>query len=415
MATSRRGGGAAAGKSTGAVRDPHPADEHERLVRALKSGLPPIVILRGEEGWYQSAGVRLVVEAAAAAGMEICRHDADDPDYDVRRLLDDMSTGALFGGARCVVLRSAERVVVDRAQKASAPVREQMLGRLAARAEGLLVLAADKLIATHALVKAAEECGGLVIGCRRLWDSPPPWNPDPRLAEPVVWLVRRARERRIDLAPDQAAYVYAATGNDLAALDEQLQRIAASARPGTQQTTALRDVVGWESGASPFDIAEHMLAGRALRAVGGLETLYRGGAAQRDGSRVLETAGISVQLASAISAKLRETLAGAREVAGGLDPAAATLAAGVKGPPQALAEFTQRLGLRPPHEWARMIEELAVVERRTRTGAGADVNDFVHLALRWRLEERVASREALPRRASPHRGGSYRGSSARGR
>lgn len=411
MATSRRGGSAAAGKP---VPEPHPADEHERLVRALKVGLPPIVILRGEEGWYQSAGVRLAVDAAAAAGMEICRHDAEDPDYDVRRLLDDMSTGALFGGARCVVLKSAERVVVDRALKASAAVREQMLGRLAARAEGLLVLAADKLIVTHALVKAAEQCGGLVIGCRRLWDSPPPWNPDPRQAEPVVWLVRRARERRIDLTPDQAAYVYAATGNDLSALDEQLQRIAA-AGAGARGNMALSEVVGWESGASPYDIAEHMLAGRAPRAVGGLETLYRGGAAQRDGSRVLDTAGISIQLASAISAKLRETLAGAREVAGGLDPTAAAAAAGVKGPPQAMAAFTQRVVLRPPHEWLRMIEELAVVERRTRTSAGADGNDFVHLALRWRLEERAAPREALPRRASPYRGHSYRGPSARGR
>jgi len=398
MAASRRAGGPRGGATSdgkAAVRDPHPADEHDRLVRALRAGLPPIVILRGEEGWYQSSGVRLVVEAAAATGMEICRHDAEDPDYDVRRLLDDLSTGALFGGARCVVLKNAERVVVDRASKASAPVREQLLGRLAARAEGLLVLAADKLIASHALVKAAEECGGLVIGCRRLWDSPPPWNPDPRLAEPVQWLVRRARERRIDLTTEQASYVYAATGNDLAALDGQLQRIEASGG------AALNEVVGWESGASPYDVAEHLLAGRAERAVGGLETLYRGGAAQRDGSRVFDAAGITIQLASAVSAKLRETLAGARGVAAGLDAAAAAAAAGVKGPPQAMAAFAQRLGLRPLPDWGRMLEELALVERRSRTGAGADVNDFVHLALRWRLDERVAPRGGAAPRGAP--------------
>jgi DNA polymerase III delta subunit len=273
-------------------------------------------------------------------------------------------------------------------------VREQLLARIDARAEGLRVLAANKLFATHGLVKAAEE-HGLVIGCRRLWDSPPPWNPDPRQAEPVVWLLRRARERRVDLTPDQASYVYAATGNDLAALDEQLQRIAATGGAG------LREVVGWESGASPYDVAEHLVAGRAARAVGGLETLYRGGAAQRDGSRVLDTAGITIQLANAVSAELRETLAGAREVARGLAPAAAAGAAGVKGPPQALAEFAQRVVLRPPEAWARMVEELAQVERRTRTSAGADVNEFVHLALRWRLEERAAPRGASAPRFRP--------------
>jgi hypothetical protein len=143
------------------------------------------------------------------------------------------------------------------------------------------------------------------------------------------------------------------------------------------------------------------VAGRAARAVGGLETLYRGGAAQRDGSRVLDTAGITIQLANAVSAKLRETLAGAREVARGLAPAAAAGAAGVKGPPQALAEFAQRVVLRPPEAWARMVEELAQVERRTRTSAGADVNEFVHLALRWRLEERAAPRGASAPRLRP--------------
>lgn len=373
-------------KAKGSTREPHPGEEHQRLVEGLRRGLPPIVVLRGEESWYRGRGLRLVVEAATAAGLEVCRHDADDPDYDVRRLLDDLSTGALFGGARCVALSGAEKVVVDRARKAAPLVREAMLARLEKKAEGLLVLVAEKLAANHALVTAAERAGGLVIGCRRLWDNPPPWNPDPRLAEPVQWLVARARERGAALTPDQAAYVVAATGNDLAALDEQLGRLAAAGG------ASLREVVGWEAGASPYDLAEHMVLGRAARAVAGLETLFRGGAAQRDGSRVLDEASVAIQLAAALSAKLREAAAGARAVARGVDARAAAGAAGVKGPPQAIAAFEQRLAARPRDAWERMLDDLAVVERRTRTSSGADAADFVHLALRWRLEPTAARR-----------------------
>ncbi|MEZ6016635.1 MAG: hypothetical protein R3F49_16070 [Planctomycetota bacterium] len=374
----RRGGGGGGG---GSGREPHPGEEFARLTAALRLGLPSIVILRGEERWYQARAVRLLVDAAQAAGMEVCRHDAQDPDYNVGALMDDLSTGALFGGARCVVLQSAERVVVERASKASSAVREALLARVTARMEGLIVLAADKLIVTHALVKAAQEHGGLVIGCRRLWDSPPPWNPDPRLAEPVQWLVARARERKLDLAPDQAAYVVAATGNDLAALDEQLQRIVSSGG------AALREVVGWEAGASPYDVAEHMLMGRAPRALAGIETLFRGGASQRDGTKVLDVASITIQLAAGLSAKLREALAGARAVAAGLDGRAAAAAAGVKGPPQAVQAFEQRLAARDAAAWAQMLDDLAQLERRSRTGAGADATDFAQLAVRWRAAD----------------------------
>ncbi len=373
------GEGAPAKKAS--VRDPHPSDEHVRLVKALEAGLPRAVIARGEESWFRSLAVRRAVEAAERAGMEICRHDAEDPDYSAARLMDDLSTGALFGGARCVVLQNAEKVVVDRAQKASAAVREAFIARIAAGAEGLIVISASKLVANHALVTAAERHGGLVIGCRRLWDSPPPWNPDPRQAEPVQWLVRRAREVGVPLNPDQASYVYMATGNDLAALDAQLQRIAAAG------DTAISEVVGYEAGASPFDVAEHMLAGRAVGAVFHLEALFQGGASQRDGSKVLDTAGIAVQLASALSAKLRESLAGSRARDAGVDISGAAAAAGVKGPPQAMQAFEARLAARDTATFARMLEQLAVVERRTRTSQGADVTDFAHLALAWRRDE----------------------------
>jgi hypothetical protein len=57
------------------------------------------------------------------------------------------------------------------------------------------------------------------------------------------------------------------------------------------------------------------------------------------------------------------------------------------GPParaqQALAELEARVRARPPAHWARVWRDVAELDRRTRTGATVDVNDFARLALRW--------------------------------
>ena len=149
----------------------------------------------------------------------------------------------------------------------------------------------------------------------------------------------------------------------------------------------MREVVSWDAGASPFAVAEHLVLGQAERAVAGIETLFHGGASQRDGSRVIDVGGVTAQFASAVSAKIREALAGSRAMEGGVEPRAAAGVAGVKGPPQALQAFERRAKARPSDDWARMLEELGNVERRARSSAGADATDFAHLAIRWRLRQ----------------------------
>src|SRR5207248_9979613 len=106
---------------------------------------------------------------------------------------------------------------------------------------------------------------------RRLWDGPPPWDPDPRKSELAQWLGARARERHVALSLDEAAYVVAATGNDLHALDGALDRLAQRAGG------SIHDLVGWSNGGSPFDAAELLLSGDPGRAVAAIEALFRAG------------------------------------------------------------------------------------------------------------------------------------------
>lgn len=363
-----------------AARDPYPEDALKALEgRLAQDGPPPpIVILKGEEGYFRRRGVDMCTARAKAEGMEVCRHDAMDPDYSQAALIDDLATGALFGAARAVVVHGAERIVVDRASRVSKAARGAMLSRLEEGAEGMLVLSADKLRVDHALAKAAAAHGGVVVGCRRLYDSPPAWDPDPRKAELVQWCAARARAMEIRLDLSEAAYIAAATGNDLSAIEDQLRRLVGRGRE------AIQELIAWDASASPWEVAEHIAKGDVKRAAAGIETLFSGGASQRDGSRTIDLGGIAAQLSSGLGAKLREAARGAEVLRGGGTPAAAAQAAGVRGPRPAVAAFEARIASRPHGEWAPMLEAFGDLERKTRSRVTVDATDFVHFALRWR-------------------------------
>lgn len=356
--------------------DAHPEEELRGLESSLGQGLAPAYVLRGEERFFRDRAVELVTGAARAAGHELCRHDASDPEFSAATLLDDLAGSSLFASARCIVVHDAPRLLRGSGSEAATAA---LLARMAGTEEGCIVLVGDSLPATGKVVKAAQKAGGRVASFRKLWETPPPWKPDPRQAEVVLWLVAHARRLRIPLSPDEAVYMVAAVGGDLFALDRELQRLVG--REGGQR---IGELVGWSGGASPFAVADAMVAGDAARAVAGIESLFQAGFRGRDGSRTLDAGGLVAILVGAIGGKLRESLAGARALEAGAGEAGARAAAGVKGGPAAVRSFDQRLERRSAKEWSRMNDELGDLERRTRTGALVDAGDFALLALRWR-------------------------------
>ncbi|MCP3914436.1 MAG: hypothetical protein GY711_02640 [bacterium] len=370
---------AARKKATRKARDPHPEEELASLESAfVGADHPPAVVLRGEERYFRDTGVRSVVAAAARAGHELCRHDANDPEFDLPRLLDDLTGGALFATSRCIVVAGADLLLKKAGRRYSAGLQAALLARLAEPDDGVLVLTADNLRADSVVVKAVKKAGGLVLGCRKLWDTPPPWDPDPRRAELVQWLLGKARTRRVQLAPDEAAYVVAATGNDLYALEAQLTRIAERGPSG------LRELVGWDGGGSPWVVAEHIVTVDAPRALAGIESLFAGGFQGKDGTRTLDAGGLTAMLARAVVGKLRETARGAAVLAAGGSSAAAAAAAGVKGP-MAQRSFEARVALREARAWQTMLDDACTLERRSRTWGTVDASDFFAMTMHWAI------------------------------
>ena len=354
-----------------------PHDELAALERALAGGaLPRAFVVRGEERWYRERALERIVAASRAGELELARHDPQDPDFALGSLCDDLAAPPMFAGARAVVVRNAHTLLKKEGTSESAFLRAAQTFLGDAKRAGVLVVEAESLRIDSVLAKSVVAAGGRVSTFRRLWDTAPAWDPDPRKTELVQWLRARARERKIALEPDEALYVAAAVGNDLHALDSALDRVANKGREG------VRGLVAWTSGASPFEVAENLCRGDGARAVAGVAALFRSGFQEKDGSREADLGAVIAVFSGALRSKLRQTLAGALVLDRGGDVAAAAEAAGVTNP-RAKVEFEARLRARPAAEWKRMLASLAELERRSRSGATVDVNDYVAFAAKW--------------------------------
>jgi hypothetical protein len=286
----------------------------------------------------------------------------------------------MFAAGRMVAVRNATQLLKKDARDAAAVQRALLAFLRDAASPGCAVVEAESLRADHAVIKAVVELGGRSIECRRLWDSPPPWNPDPRQAELVQWLLARARERKIALDAAQAVYTAQVTGNDLFALDSALDRIA------ERRARGVSEVVGWTSAASPFQTAEDLCRGDAPRALAGVEALFRAGFEERDGSRERDADALLAVLLGSLRGKLRQTVAGAVGFERSGDVEQAARDAGVASNPRALRDLEVRLRARPLRAWRAMLHDVAELERRTRLGGRVDANDLALFALHWRAE-----------------------------
>jgi DNA polymerase III delta subunit len=370
------------------AREPDPPSQ----VRALGATLADMrafargYLVRGEERYFRESAIACLTAAARDRGFETSRHDARDPDFDAGLLLDDLSAAPMFAPARLILVRSASALLKKEGRDASAVEKGLLAFLRNTTPSGALVVEAESLRADHALSKAVIERGGIVVNCRRLWETPPPWGPDPRKAEVVQWLVARARDRKIALDPAEAVYVVQATGNDLSALESALDRVA------ERRARGIKEVVRWTSSASPFQIAEELCRGDAPRALAGIENLFRAGFEDRDGSREIDPNALLAVLLGSLRSKLRQTLSGALALERGLDLAHAARSAGVAPNPRGLGEFEARLALRPARAWRAMLDDVTNLERRVRTSGRVDASDLAVLCLRWKTAARGGAR-----------------------
>ncbi len=350
------------------ARESEPWVELEALAAALERGpLARGYALRGEERYFRERGIALLRAKAEALGYELCFHDVaregEASDFQLARLIDDLSGGGLFAPKRLVVVRNPGELLKKVDGQDTALARAALSFVKSAEDAGTLVLSDTSLRVDHALVKAILAAGGQAPAFRKLWETPPPWKPDPMQAELVQWSARRARELGLRLTNEQALYVSAATGNDLSALDDQLELLRTS---GGRE---LRSLVSWTAGSTPWAVADHILVGDLGRALAGIQALFQGGFQEKSGKRLLDPAGLSILLVGALARGASASLAPGRG----------------EGSPKQREAAQERARRRPAADWHALLDEAAALDRALKSGGGLDANDFVALALRWSL------------------------------
>ena len=362
------------------AREPDPPQALRQLERSLEeNGLARGYVLRGEERYFRDRAAASIRRLAEKAEHEICVHDADrraNPDFRLNALIDDLSGGGLFSTRRFVLIKNPEDAL-KKVDGKDSPLTAALRAFVASSEDpGTVVLVGSSLRADNPIVKAIKAAGGPLLSLRKLWDGPPPWNPDPRQAELVQWLVARAREVGVRLAPNQAVYVCAATGNDLFALEDQLERLRTA--PGE----SVGQVVDWNAATTPWSVSDELLGGRTARAVSGIEALFRGGFQEKSGRRLLDATALASMLIGSLMRGVRQGLALRSALDAGRSDADAAKSIGLAG--RAAAPALERAKARPSAQWRRMLEEVLGLDRRAKSAAGVDANDFSAFALRWR-------------------------------
>lgn len=346
------------------------------------AGTDPLARLwlcRGDEPFFVRRAHAALAEGAKRRDAELSVHDGADPDFQLSVLLGDLATPSMFAARQVFVVRS-----VDGALRKSGKNQPPLVAAIESflqrdDPDRALCLFAGTLRADHRVAKLAAESGAPNLNSRRLWDSPPPWKPDPMQAELVQWLLVHAKDRKIPLRPEDALELTRRVGNDPGGLDDELSALA---RGGGGGRPAFR------AAGSPFAVADALLSGATAKALVGIEGLYKGGMSGRDGERVLDPGAIGALLVRSVAGGVRMSLTAASALRSGLAPDEAAALAGASGA-RAKPALLERLRSAPePELWARRLEQVAALERRLKSAGGLGPGDWSQLALSWAVDLR---------------------------
>jgi DNA polymerase-3 subunit delta len=231
-----------------------PKSSFDAFSRQIKAGsVPPAIYLYGEEDVLKDEVVRAILDQVVDPGMRDFNYDqrsASQLDPEAVETL--CNTLPMMADRRLVVIREIE--AWQKRAKAKAAV-VHYLERPAAETVLILVQGAPR---------KDDDRGDADPDLLRLTCTVEVARYGPRLAE--KWVVKRAEERGIHLAPEAAAHLVKAVGGDLGAARSELDKLAGlgGAEPVTlDQLTASLGIRHGETAADWCDAVVEDHSGRA--------------------------------------------------------------------------------------------------------------------------------------------------------
>jgi DNA polymerase III subunit delta len=225
----------------------------------------PISVVFGDSAFLKGLAIGRIREAVLGTGGEgdFSLTSLEGPRATLRDLMDELSTLAMFGGGkRLVVLGEADEFVTRyRAE----------LEDYAARPKSSAVLVLDvKSWPSNTRLYKAVAAIGLVVDCNA-----------PAQARLLRWLAGWAKTAHaVQLLPAAAEMLVDLIGPELGLLDQELAKLSLSVGPGGKITTELvRELVGTWRARTTWDMLDAALDGRMQEAMVQLDRLLLSGEA----------------------------------------------------------------------------------------------------------------------------------------
>ena len=241
-----------------------PVEAIDFLAHPGKHPATPVCVVFGDETFLQRQAVAAVRDSVLGkdgdGDFSLTTFDGDDAN--LRDVLDELSTVALFGGGKRMVVIDDADAFVSRHR----PELEDYVAK--PRLNSVLVLVPSTWPATTRLFKAIAETG-LQVECK----TPPP-------AKLLKWLLDWAKRRHQAKLESAAAELLIETVEpELGLFDQELAKLAALA--GNEPITAemVREAVGGWRAKTTWDMLDAATHGDAAEAMSQLDHLLLGGEA----------------------------------------------------------------------------------------------------------------------------------------
>jgi DNA polymerase-3 subunit delta len=245
----------------------------------------PLYVLHGEDGFLRDHHRAQIVERAiGSADPQLCV-SVFDAEAELAAVLDELRTLPFLAPRRVVIVRDADDFVAAHREELERYLQEPC-------PSATLVLLVAAWPSNTRLYKVAAKVGG-AIDCS-----------SPQGGQLSRWLVQAAAKRGKKIDPDVAEGLADWIGNDLSALDGEMEKL--SLYVGPRATITLEDisaVVTATSGPVAFALTNAITAGDAKAALEALGGMLR---VRGDEFKVLGTIGWHLRRAMATCQKLRK-------------------------------------------------------------------------------------------------------------
>lgn len=232
----------------------------DRLAAQLKSPLPAVVLIAGDEPLQREESADAIRKAARAQGYTDREVFVAERGFDWDAMLTAGASLSLFASRRILELRiPSAKPGTKGGEMLSTYAKEPAPDTL------LLVIAEDRLEGNPVWAQALEKAGLFV----QLWPVAP--------AEVPAWVRQRLRAKGFDATPDAVTLISGRVEGNLLAAAQEIEKLALLREPGMLDAEAVAEAVADSARYDAFKLVDAALAGDVPRTVRVLEGLQAEG------------------------------------------------------------------------------------------------------------------------------------------